>query len=209
MIDGQLKPDGVIDERILEAFAATPREIFVEDHQQDCAYIDEELTLSCGRFLLSPSVLGRMVQAAAPHKDDMVLDIGAATGYSTAILARLTQHVISVVEPPALVEWAQSALVSLGINNATVVNDPLYDGYAANGPYNLILINGAIEVRPEILFQQLHEGGRLLAISREKPQQSQVCIWHKQKGKITQRIAFDAFCPIIPAFQKRKSFTFV
>ena len=210
MVDGQILPNGVTDPRIIEAMLCLPREIFVDPAMQMHAYLDEEILLECGRFLLAPMLLAKMVQALNITESDRILDIGAASGYSTALLSKLGKTVTSLIEPPAIVPWATENLKSTDCtHNTTVLNDPLYDGYAPNAPYNAILINGGVEILPDVLLNQLDTGGRLIAVHHNhRTGESCATLWQRHSGGISHRPLFDAWCGCLSAFAAPQQFQF-
>jgi protein-L-isoaspartate(D-aspartate) O-methyltransferase len=178
MVESQLRTDRVTDRRILSAFATLPRERFIPEEKRDLAYSDASLEVwpsidgAPARFLLPPVVLARLVQLAAVEAKDAVLDVGCATGYSTAVLARLASSVTAVEAEPELAAAAREALQELGIANATVMEGALTRGAPESGPFDVILLNGSVPEVPESLLAQLKEGGRLCAIiaaGRERP----------------------------------------
>ncbi|MEL0023828.1 MAG: protein-L-isoaspartate O-methyltransferase, partial [Alphaproteobacteria bacterium] len=128
MVDCQIRPNKVVDERVLDAFATIPREKFVNKQQRSIAYVDEDLPVSGGRCLMEPMVLARMMQALEIKPTDHALVVGAATGYGTAIMARLAGSVIAVETRTQLVEKAQETLVSIDIDNAAVIKGRLTEG---------------------------------------------------------------------------------
>ena len=123
------------------------------------------------RRLLKPMVLAKLVQAAAVREGDQVLDVGCATGYSSALLARLARSVVALEQDPALARRARENLQAVGASNVTVVTGPLTDGWQAEAPYDVIFVNGATEVVPHALCAQLKDGGRLVAVMGRAAQQ--------------------------------------
>jgi protein-L-isoaspartate(D-aspartate) O-methyltransferase len=164
MIDGQLRPSRVTAPALLDAMAEIPREEFVLPAERGIAYHDEDLRVGQGRFLMEPLVLARLIQAAAPLPQDTVLDIGMATGYSSAVLSRLAAQVVALDDDSGLADRARATLTRLGCSNVTVATGPLAEGFIRRAPYGVILINGAIDEVPPALQAQLGEGGRLAAV---------------------------------------------
>ncbi len=207
MISGQIKPNKVNDPRVLEAFETIPREVFVPTGLKEVAYVDGELEVAPGRFNLEPMVLARLVSAAKVEPDDVVLDVGCATGYSAAILSRLANVVVAIEQDPELVEQATENLANLEIENAAVIERPLCEGCLKQGPFNVILMAGGVEEIPKILTDQLAEGGRLVTVKVEN-RIGRGHVVTKTGGKLSGRDIFDAHARILPGYEKARSFKF-
>lgn len=214
MVECQLVPGNVMQEDIVEAMANVPREQFVPDNLRGNAYIDEDLPLTKKRYLLAPLVLARMLELAAIKKTDTVLDVGCATGYSTAILGQLAEKVVAVEEQLELAEKARQLLIRLHIPNAEVITGPLAPGYPSSGPYDIIFINGAIQHLPDTLSDQLAEGGRLVAIQSvaQRPGGEAglgaMMVYQKNGGRLFSKRAFDASVPLLHGFEEKRQFEF-
>ena len=218
MVESQLRTDKVTDRRILSAFAALPRERFVPEARRELAYSDASLEVwpsfdgAPARFLAPPVVLGRLIQLAAVEEKDAVLDVGCATGYSTAVLARLARIVTAVEAEPELAAAAREALQELGVANATVIERGLTSGAPESGPFDVILLNGSVPEVPDTLLAQLKEGGRLCAIiaaGREgRPRQGKATLFVKVDGEASGLPHFDANARLLPGFAPSPSFTF-
>lgn len=206
MVDCQLRTSDVTDSRIVSAFQAIPREAFVPDHLRDFAYLDGEIPLGGGRFLLEPTPLARLVQLAAVKDTDSVLDIGGGTGYGAAILARLGRSVVAL-EQPAVADRARATLAALGVTGVTVVAGELTAGASTQAPFDVILLEGAVDAVPAALLAQLADGGRLIAvIGRGRTARATV---HVRSGdEIGQRAVFDVGVPALPGFQQEPGFQF-
>src|SRR5262245_22619085 len=164
MVDNQVRPHDVTDLRILGALLEVPRERFLDPSYRAIAYLDTEVPISgqSRRALLKPIVFGKLLQAAGIKESERVLDVGCATGYSAAVLARLAANVVALEEDAALARAASANLG--GASNVSVVTGPLAAGWPQGGPYDVILLEGRSEVAPEPLCKQLADGGRLLAV---------------------------------------------
>ncbi len=206
MVEHQLRTNEVTDDALLAAMAEIPRERFVPDRLRDVAYIDEDLPLKKGRFLMEPRVLARLLQLAEVKAADMVLDIGCGTGYSTAVLAKLANTVVALESDPELAARASSTLAELGIDNAIVVTAPLADGYAKQGPYDVIVFGGSLPRVPASIARQLAEGGRLVAVIGEG--MGRGTLMTRARGIVSSRPAFDAATPILPDFAPVQGFVF-
>jgi len=158
MVDGQVRTSDVTDLRIIAAMLELPRERFVPATNADLAYLDLDVAVDAARRLLKPMVLAKMVQAVAVKADDRVLDVGCATGYSSAVLARLAHSVVALEEDPALARKADENLTAIGASNVTVVTGPLAHGWQVDARYDVIFVNGATEVVPHALCTQLDDG---------------------------------------------------
>ncbi|MBL8674622.1 MAG: methyltransferase domain-containing protein, partial [Rhodospirillales bacterium] len=149
MVDGQLRPNQIVDPALLAALSSVPREAFVPADRAGIAYSDEAVPLGGGRALMEPMALARLIQIARPATGDAALVVGAGTGYGAAILSRLVATVVAVESDAALLARARAALA--GAANVTLVEGALAEGGAAKGPYDLILVEGMIEAIPEAL----------------------------------------------------------
>jgi protein-L-isoaspartate(D-aspartate) O-methyltransferase len=204
MVDGQVRTADVTDLRITAAMLEIPRERFVP--QADLAYLDLDVPAgAAARRLLKPMVLARLIQAADLVGTDRVLDVGAATGYGAAVLARIAGQVVALEEEPGLARSARSTLS--GVANVTVVEGPLRAGWPQGAPYDVILLEGATEVAPEALFRQLGDGGRLLCLLGGGPG-AKGMIYLRSGDDIGGRAIFDASAPVLPGFVKPAEFAF-
>ena len=207
MIEGQIRPNGVTDTVVLEAMSSVPRERFVPHRLRGVAYADEDLPLEKGRSLMEPMVCARLLQSAAIAPDDVVLEIGTGCGYVTSVLSRIASTVVSLESDSALASQAISVLTSLGVDNAAVVSGDLSQGCPAQGPYNVIFVNGAVEVVPEAWLEQLADGGRLIVVVNRNGQGT--AFQYTRAGKtVGHRPVFDANVSVFPEFQKRQAFVF-
>ncbi len=208
MVESQLRTNRVWDPRLLEAFETTPREHFVPEKAKSFAYVDEDLPLGQGRHLMEPMVLARLIQAAGVGQDSMVLDLGCATGYSTAILARLAATVVAVEEAPELAAAASRTLDAQEVTNAVVVEGKLSEGYAKQAPYDVILLGGAVAEVPRSIEDQLGEGGRLVGVVLDRDGLGRAMLLRKDEGVVSGRVLFDASTPILPGFERQDGFVF-
>src|SRR5438876_2619839 len=175
MVDGQVRTSDVTDPRIIVAMLELPRERFVAQANADLAYLDLDAPVARaprgggGGRLLEPMVLAKMVQAAAVRAADHVLDVGCATGYSSALLARLAGSVIALEEDAVLAAAARENLKAIGAGKVEMVTGPLAQGFRPRAPYDLIFVDGASEIEPRSLFEQLKDQGRLIAVVGRPP----------------------------------------
>jgi len=217
MVETQLRPNEVTDTRLLAAMRALPRERFVPGQLSGLAYMDGGIEVfpsidgAPARFLLAPMVLARLIQLAAVEPDDRVLDIGCATGYSTAVLARLGRSVVGLEPEPELAEAARGALPGLGIGNAEIVAGDLGRGHPDAGPYDVIVLNGSVPEPPETLIAQLKEGGRLAAVLSTGAGlggQGKAFLFVKVGGEVSGLAHFDAGARPLPGFSAEPCFSF-
>ena len=207
MVDGQIRPNNVTDERLITALLAVPREVFVPKALKGVAYVDEDILIGGGRYLMEPVVFARLLQAARIGPDDAVLDVGCGTGYSSAVLARLASAVVALEVDPELVRRANANLTELGVDNVAVVQGELREGCPAQGPYDVIFVNGAVEEAPVALTQQLGEDGRMLLVERRNGV-GKAMSYGRFKGNISRRELFGAQVPTLPGFERKPAFVF-
>lgn len=210
MVDGQVRPADVTDLRLLAALLEVPRERFVAENRAALAYLDLDVPVGGGegaRRLMKPMVLAKLLQMAEVGATDRVLDVGCATGYSSALLARLGGEVVALEEDTALARQAREVLGALGAANANVVSGPLAAGWPALGPYDAIVLEGASEVVPEALLRQLKEGGRLVCVLGRGPA-CKAMLYRMFQGEFSGRAVFDAAAPALPGFAKPPAFVF-
>ncbi|MGC6473524.1 MAG: protein-L-isoaspartate O-methyltransferase family protein [Candidatus Puniceispirillaceae bacterium] len=209
MVDSQIRPNKVIDDRVIAAFMSVPRERFVSKNMQNLAYIDEDIHLSGGRFIVEAMVMARIIQTLALDASQSVMLIGAGTGYTAALLSSLVESVIAIETRAQMVEKAQQAVTALDIGNVAVIKARLQDGYASEAPYDAIIIEGAVEQMPQSLLDQLADGGRLAAIWRpDGTQAGEACIWHKIGDAVTRTALFTAQVPVLDEFRAKPKFSF-
>ena len=204
MIDSQIRPNDVTDPQILAAIGAVARENFVPRQSRAIAYADVPVEVAPGRFLLEPRCFAKLLQLAAIRPEDRILDVGCATGYSAAVLARLGGKVIALEQDADLLRIASEGLAATGV---TLVQGGLIEGAKMEGPFDVIVVEGAIEQSPDTLLSQLAEGGRLVTVMRENGQ-SHAVIFLKEHGGVGKRAAFDAAAPMLAGFKKAQGFIF-
>jgi len=205
MIGAQVRVNDVTDARILAALDAVPREKFVPTAARALAYADVPVAVAPGRYLLDPRSFAKMLNLAQVGAGDRVLDVGSATGYSAAVLARLADSVVALEQDAELVRAASQLLADVQ-GKIEVVQGGLVEGAKGQGPYDVIFVNGAIEQVPETLLGQLAEGGRLVAVIKDG--QSQAWLYVKENGQVGRRPDFDADVPVLAGFKKAMGFIF-
>jgi len=206
MVDGQLRTTDVTDLRILTAMAEVPRERFLPPAFAATAYLDMAAPVAEGpRRLLKPMLLAKLIQAADLTGTDKVLDVGCATGYGAAVLARIAGRVIALEQDPGLAKSASAALASE--TKVSVMSGLLVEGWPSEAPYDVILLEGAAEVVPPALFQQLAGGGRLVCVMGAGPG-SKATVYRRSGEDIGTRTVFDAAAAVLPGFVKPLEFAF-
>lgn len=204
MVANTLRTTGVSDPRVLAAMGAVPRERFVPRDRVAMAYADTPVPLGNGRELNSPLALGRMLSEASPQQGERALVIGAATGYAAAVMERLVASVVAVEEDRELIATAQEMLGGSSVN---LVQGPLAGGYAAGAPYDLILIDGAVEFIPEAIIEQLVDGGRIATALLDRGV-SRIAIGRRAGEGFGIAPLTDRAAAILPGFLKPKTFSF-
>jgi protein-L-isoaspartate(D-aspartate) O-methyltransferase len=210
MVDGQVRTMDVTDPRLIAAMLNVPRERFVAHSKTALAYLDRDVPVAddnTSRRLLKPMVLAKLVHAAEMRADDVVLDVGCATGYSPAVLAQLAREVVALEEDPALAKQAEQNLAALDVRNVSVVCGPLVAGWRERAPYDAIVLNGASEVVPKDLCDQLRDGGRLVCVLGRAPA-GKATVFRRVNGDTSGRPIFDAAAPVLPGFTKTQAFVF-
>jgi protein-L-isoaspartate(D-aspartate) O-methyltransferase len=211
MVECQVRPSDVTDRRIIRAMLEIPREAFVAPALHTVAYMDEAVPVArdCAgkptRTLLAPRALAKLIQACEIEPTAAVLDVGCATGYSTAVLAHLAASVVGVEVDQGLASQATQVLGKLAIGNATVICGPLEAGAPEQAPFDAILLNGAVEEMPQALLDQLKDGGRLLAIVAGRTF-GKAQVWRRQGKTFDARPVFDCGALLLPGFARRVEF---
>lgn len=208
MIDCQLRTTGVSDPRVVEAFAAVPRERFVPADRAMLAYVDEDLAVAPGRYLMEPMAFGQLLMGARFRTSDRVLIIGAGTGYSAAVIARLAGEVVAVEQDEALTATARANLAELGVANATVVDGLLAGGWRQGAPYDVLFFDGAVEVVPPELLAQLKDGGRIVGVIVDETGVQRAATSVVVGGSFGFAEFTDISVQPLPGFERPKRFTF-
>lgn len=207
MVENQIRTTDVTSHSVLRAFLAVPREAFVPEKAKQLSYLDTDIELAPGRYLMEASPLAKQLQAAEITKTDRVLDVGTGSGYVAAILSHLAGSVTALESDPALAEQASRNLKALDCLNATVVTGELNKGYSDAAPYDLIFVNGAVEEVPSALLDQLADGGRLVAvIGYGNAAEAKILL--KERGAISESSRFNLSIKPLPGFTKVKEFVF-
>jgi len=205
MVDTQVRPSDVTKFPIIEAMLAVPREAFVPYELRDAAYMGKNLDLGEARVVLEPRTLAKMLDALDIQNDELVLDIGAGLGYSSAVIACMAELVIAVEADGRQADEAQTTLTELNFDNVIVHEGALEDGAPEHGLYDVIVVEGGVGRVPDALLAQLKIGGRIACLFMDGDL-GEMCIGHKSDHGLTWRSIFNADAPILPGFERAKTF---
>lgn len=205
MVDTQVRPSDVTKFPIIDAMLSVPREDFVPEHLREAAYMGENLELGGGRVMLEPRTLAKMLDALDIRGDELVLDIGSALGYSAAVIARMAEAVVAVEEDVGMAREAQALLAEHGADNVILHEGTLAAGAAEHGPFDVMVVEGAVADLPEALSDQLKDGGRIACLFMENTL-GVVRIGYKIDGHMNWRFAFNAGAPVLPGFERQSAF---
>ncbi len=205
MVDCQIRPSDVTKFPIIHAMLTVPREDFVPSDLREVAYAGEHIFLGGNRVVMDPRVLAKTLDVLNIGKNELVLELGAGLGYSTAVIAHMAEAVIAVEEDEDLATEAESNLTAASIDNACIVAGALSGGAAKHGPYDVITFGGAVEMVPEAVLDQLKEGGRIAAIFTDGAA-GQCRVGIKTGGIVAWRSAFDAAAPVLPGYERAREF---
>lgn len=207
MVDRQVRPNDVTRFSIIDAMLWAPREKFVPRASRPVAYADAPIELAEGRSLMEARTFAKLLDAAGIGSDDLVLDVGAGTGYSSVVAARIAAAVIALEEDEGMAAQLEELARTLEADNVVVERGPLAAGAPAHGPYDAIMVQGGAERIPQALLDQLKEGGRLVAILMDGA--AGACrVWTRQSSGLSSRRAFDATAPVLPGFDAAPAFAF-
>jgi protein-L-isoaspartate(D-aspartate) O-methyltransferase len=208
MVESQLRTNQIVDAAVIGAMRTVPRELFVPKPLRGIAYLDESVDLGAGRALMEPLAFACMVQAAAIGPADVVLDVGCATGYSAAVLSRLASAVVALESDIDMATRTSALLGELKIDNVAVVPGPFIDGDAQHGPYQVIVVEGAVARIPEKLLAQLAPGGRLVTVLAMGTQLGHITVVARVGDGFSRRTVGEATVPALPGFQAKAAFIF-
>lgn len=209
MVEGQLRPNRVTNSQLLAAVSSLPREKFLPEGLRSVAYSDEDVPLGGGRFLMEPMVIARLIQTLQPRETDRALVVASGRGYGAALLSRLVKSVVAVESDAALAAAAGQTAKELALANIEQKIGPPEAGAAASGPYDVILIEGAVQQVPSAIIEQLVDGGRLATIvAGPQGALGTAQLFIKEGGVASGRPLFDAGTPSLPGFAPPPRFTF-
>ena len=208
MIEQQIRPWNVLDDQVLHLLSVVKREYFVPLAHKALAFVDMEIPLGHGQFMLAPRIEARLLQDAAVQKHEKVLEIGTGSGYLTALLAHQAQRVISLEIDPELARTARANLQKAGIHNAEVREFDGSLGAAAEGPFDVIVLGGCVAEVPQNLLSQLKVGGRLLGIVGQEPVMRATIIVRSGEAEFQTRQPWDGSAPSLLNFPAPSQFRF-
>jgi protein-L-isoaspartate(D-aspartate) O-methyltransferase len=208
MIERQLQPNKVTDERLINAFASIRRELFLPERLRPIAYSDDDLPLGKGRYLMAPMVAARLLQAAEIGRTDNALVVGAGVGYEAALIALLGRTVVAFESDAGLARQGRAALVDHRIATVTFIEDAQPTASRVRSAYDVILFGGAVaEILPEI-SGQLAEGGRMVAVVKPDNGPGRATLITRAGGILAARVMFDAATPLLPGYARKPAFAF-
>ena len=205
MVASQLRTNAVSDQRVVAAMARVPREKFMPEGVRLIAYRDAAIPLGGGRYANLPMATGRLLTEAYLTPTDRMLLIGAASGYTAAVLSEIVGSVVAVESDPALLATARAALA--GVGNVEIVAAPLHEGHAAGAPYDVLIVDGAIEAIPDALIAQVRSGGRVVSGIAEHGL-TRLASGRKTDGGFALAAFVDVECVVLPGFDTPKPFRF-
>lgn len=206
MVDTQVRPCDVTKFPVIDAMLRVERELFVPREKREAAYIGENVDLGGSRVVLDPRTLGKMLDCLNIQNDELVLDLGFGLGYSSALISRLAEAVVAVEDDPERIAEAEETLGRVGADNVVLHSGALAEGAEQHGPYDVIMLQGAVECMPNKILDQLKDGGRIACIFNEGAL-GIVKIGHMSSSKVVWRFAFNAAAPVLTGFERHKAFT--
>lgn len=208
MIERQLLPNKVTDERVIGAFGSIRRELFVPERMRAISYADDDLPIGHGRYLMAPMVAARLIQAADIRRGDNALVVGAGVGYEAALIATLCRGVIALESDSELARQARAALVEHRLVSVNFIESATAQGSRARAAYDVIFFAGAVAEIPSEITNQLTEGGRLVVVTRPDSGPGRATLITRTGGILAARVMFDAATPLLPGFANQPAFVF-
>lgn len=205
MVDTQVRPSDVTKFPIISAILSVPREDFVPTAKREAAYMGENIDLGDGRVVLEPRTFAKMLDALNISGSELVLDVGAALGYSSAVIAQMAEAVVALEADEAMAREGQDALMAANVHNVIAQVGPLEGGAPELGPFDVVIVQGGVEEVPEALLAQIKDGGRITCLFMDGLL-GEVRIGHKSDGRVSWRSAFNAAAPVLPGFEKARAF---
>lgn len=207
MVASQVKTNEVNDPLVIDAISQVPRERFLPSGRQSLAYVDEDLEIAPGRWLMEPMVAARLLQLADVQHTDHALVLPCGTGYIAAVLSHMAGSVVAVEDDGPVKDGASKLLGELGADTVAVVSGSVVDGCPGQAPFDIIVFDGAISSIPQEIQEQLADGGRLVAIVQSGPV-GRATLVQRTGNSFGHRTEFDASIPVLPEFAPKPSFVF-
>jgi protein-L-isoaspartate(D-aspartate) O-methyltransferase len=208
MIERQLQPNKITDERVINAFASIRRELFVPERLRAIAYADDNLPLGRGRYLMEPMVVARLLQAAEVRRSDNALVVGAGVGYEAALLSQLCRAVVAIESDAELARQGRAGLVEHRIATVNFVENGQAQAGRVRPAYEVIMFGGAVAEIPADISAQLTEGGRLVVVAKADDGPGRATLVTRTGGVLASRVMFDAATPLLPGFARKPEFVF-
>ncbi len=208
MVEQQVRPWEVLDQRVLDLMLKVPREDYVLPEHRALAFCDMELPLGHGQVMLPPRLAARMVQALRIQPEDSVLEVGTGSGYVTALLAALGGQVFSVEIVPELKALAEKLLGEHGVENVTLDEGDAVEGWPRRGTYDAIAMTGSVPVLPDGLKQGLNIGGRLFVVVGEAPVMEALLITRVADDEWLRESLFETVIPPLTNAPRPNGFEF-
>ena len=207
MIDGQIRPINGISKEVISAFSSVNRADFVPDNLILRSFTEKNLKLSSDRYFLRPNLIGEIINHVLPQSNETVLVLPAATGYLSAIISNLAETVIAIEEEENLISIAEKGMNKSGINNVVILKKKINENCLDQGPFDAIIIEGAIDFLPDQFLEQLGNNGRLFAMINEEDV-TNAMLFIKNENSINSRFLFSCDAPKLNFFNKKNSFSF-
>jgi len=208
MVEQQIRTWSVLDMKVLDLLQQTPRESYVPPEYKKIAYSDVSIPLANGQKMMHPKLEAHLVQALALTSDDTVLQIGAATGYVTALMAKLAKHVYGVEIDPELMKNAGANLRKNNVTNVTIEEGDAISGWEEHAPYNAIAVTGSVPIIPEALKRNLAIGGRMFIVVGEMPVMEAILVTRTGDNSWTEKSLFETELPPLDNSAKPQEFVF-
>lgn len=208
MVENQIRPNRITDPFVLSALATVPRERFLPEPLRGIAYVDEDIKLDDGRYLIEPLVAAQLLQTAEITSNDLVLDVGCGPGYTSALTAQIASAVVALDSDAELLAQASETLAALQVERVTLVEGDMRRGWPDQSPYDVIIFSGAVAEIPAEISAQLAEGGRMVAVITAGPGLGRGTLFLRTADVLSRRVVFDAATPLLPGFAPHPSFRF-
>ena len=209
MVENQIRANKVTSSNVINAFLDVPREKFVPNALQEISYVDEDIQLSRNRFMMKPMILARLFQSLNLKGNENILHVGSNSGYGSAILSRMCSSVISLESDKKLFETSIHTFSNMGFDNVVPLHGSMENGVEKEAPFDIIFIEGSIEIEPKSLFGQLNENGKLIAIIRPANIKiGKAKLFFKISNEIGLENLFDAQVSKLSIFKSKTKFSF-